>query len=143
GKTQRMFTKVLKRSKQFTFVRVAIHEGKNRQLRRIFAKVGNAVLKLKRIRVGPVDLRTVKKGTARRLAIHEVAAIEARLAEIKQQGGHLETPPKRTEESERFSGEKAGQNHKRKRRLMEKDQKRNTQRQRRDGTPGRSGRGRR
>ncbi len=143
GKTQRMFTKVIKRSKQFTFVRVAIHEGKNRQLRRIFAKVGNAVLKLKRIRIGPVDLRTVKKGTARRLDASEVKAIEDRLAEIKKQGGHLATPPKRDENSERFSGEKAGLRHKKKRKRMEKEQKRNTNRVRRGGNLGRSNQRRR
>ncbi len=143
GKTQRMFTKILKRSKQMTTVRVVIHEGKNRQLRRIFAKVGNAVLKLKRIRIGPVDIRGVKKGTAKRLSVDDVKAIEARLAEIKKQGGHLATPPKRSEESERFSGEKAGQRHRQKRKRMEKQQKRQTQRTRRDGTAGRSNRSRR
>ncbi len=141
GKTQPMFVKVLKRSKQFTAVRVVIHEGKNRQLRRIFAKVGHAVLRLKRIRIGPIDIRGIRRGTARKLSAGDLKAIETRLEEIKAQGGHLVTPPKKSEVSERWSGEKAGKRHRQKRRHAARSQKR-TSRGRNQGG-GRSNRTRR
>lgn len=41
---------------------ITIHEGKKRQIRRMFEAVGNHVIYLKRIRIGQLKLGTLKKG---------------------------------------------------------------------------------
>jgi 23S rRNA pseudouridine2605 synthase len=58
-----------------TLVEVQIHEGRNRQVRRMFEAAGHPVTRLARIAVGPVRLGRLKPGTARRLTLEEVRAL--------------------------------------------------------------------
>ncbi len=51
---------------------IMIHEGRKRQVRRMFDKVGYHVLALKRVRVGTLDLGELKEGKIRQLSPHEV-----------------------------------------------------------------------
>lgn len=55
-----------------TLVRLTIHEGKNRQIRRMFEALGYEVLKLKREAIEDLTLEGLKKGEYRVLTIHEV-----------------------------------------------------------------------
>lgn len=55
-----------------TLVRLTIHEGKNRQIRRMFESLGYEVLKLKREAIEDLTLEGLKKGEYRVLTIHEV-----------------------------------------------------------------------
>ena len=55
-----------------TLVRLTIHEGKNRQVRRMFETLGYEVLKLKREAIEALTLEGLKKGEYRVLTIHEV-----------------------------------------------------------------------
>jgi len=55
-----------------TLVRLTIHEGKNRQVRRMFETLGYEVLKLKREAIEDLTLEGLKKGEYRVLTIHEV-----------------------------------------------------------------------
>ena len=55
-----------------TLVRLTIHEGKNRQIRRMFEALGYEVLKLKREAVEDLTLEGLKKGEYRVLTIHEI-----------------------------------------------------------------------
>ena len=55
-----------------TLVRLTIHEGKNRQVRRMFETLGYEVLKLKREVIEDLTLEGLKKGEYRVLTIHEV-----------------------------------------------------------------------
>ena len=50
---------------------VIIHEGKNRQVRRMFAAIGHEVLELKRVRFGKLVLGELKLGDIRPLKEHE------------------------------------------------------------------------
>ncbi|MCY4108228.1 MAG: pseudouridine synthase, partial [Chloroflexi bacterium] len=56
-------------------VRAILREGRNRQLRRMFAAVGHSVLRLKRVRIGPIQLGSLKPGKSRRLTEAEIAAL--------------------------------------------------------------------
>ncbi len=57
------------------WVRVTIREGKNRQVRRMFAAVGCEVRRLIRIRFGPLELGDLPAGDWRYLTGQEVAAM--------------------------------------------------------------------
>ncbi len=65
------------KKKQTAIVEITIHEGRNRQVRRMFEAVGNPVLKLKRERYGFLNLQGLKVGDARELSPHEVKQLRA------------------------------------------------------------------
>ena len=54
---------------------VELHEGRKRQVRRMFSEVGCRVLTLRRVAFGPVELGRLKAGGFRRLTPQEVAAL--------------------------------------------------------------------
>lgn len=51
---------------------IAIHEGKKRQVRRMFEELGYRILALKRVRIGSLLLGDLKEGEVRELSIYEV-----------------------------------------------------------------------
>jgi 23S rRNA pseudouridine2605 synthase len=53
-------------------VEIVLHEGRNRQVRRIAEAVGNEVVALRRVRFGPLGLGDLQEGAARRLSDTEV-----------------------------------------------------------------------
>ena len=55
-----------------TDVKITIHEGKNRQVRRMFEAVGVKVLNLKRVSIGKVELGNLPLGRWRYLTTHEI-----------------------------------------------------------------------
>ena len=59
-----------------TIVQITIHEGKNRQVRKMFESVGHIVLKLKRIAVGSVKLGNLKSGKWRHLTDREIRTLK-------------------------------------------------------------------
>ncbi|MGN7178412.1 pseudouridine synthase [Paenibacillus sp. FSL R5-0490] len=74
GKTAPAKTKLLSmdKKKQTAIVEISIHEGRNRQVRRMFEAIGHPVLKLKRERYGFLTLQGLSAGDARELTAHEV-----------------------------------------------------------------------
>ena len=58
-----------------TWISVEIHEGRNRQVRRMFDAIGHQVLRLRRVRVGPLSLGGLESGETRELRSDEVAAL--------------------------------------------------------------------
>ena len=57
-------------------VELTVHEGRNRQVRRMFEAIGHRVLELARTRFGPLRLGTLGSGEVRPLAPRERAALE-------------------------------------------------------------------
>jgi 23S rRNA pseudouridine2605 synthase len=53
-------------------IEIAIHEGRNRQVRRMAEAIGNEVLRLERVRFGTFELGALRPGEARRLSEEEV-----------------------------------------------------------------------
>ena len=62
-----------------TWLRVVIHEGRNRQVRRMCFAVGHVVRELVRTRVGPVGLGRLSRGAVRPLTPREIAALRRTL----------------------------------------------------------------
>ncbi len=80
-------------------LRLTIHEGRNRQVRRMCDVVGHPVVRLVRTRIGPLSDRSLKPGSWRVLDAAEVRALElAAAAEHtggEGTGGEDKTGPKR------------------------------------------------
>jgi 23S rRNA pseudouridine2605 synthase len=74
GKTSRAKVKASK-SRPFNYS-VSIHEGKKRQVRRMFAVLGYHVLELKRIRLGILRLGALPEGEIRELAPRQVQLLK-------------------------------------------------------------------
>ncbi len=56
-------------------IEVTIHEGRNRQVRRMCEAVGHPVRSLRRVAFGPLGLGELPAGVARRLSAEEVSAL--------------------------------------------------------------------
>jgi 23S rRNA pseudouridine2605 synthase len=67
--------KRLKSQGESTWLEIVLAEGKNREVRRMLAKLEHKVMRLKRIAVGPVKLDRLPKGKARRLRPEEVTRL--------------------------------------------------------------------
>lgn len=63
---------ILKKEKGITMLSVIIHEGRKRQIRRMFEKVGNTVKRLVRVREAGVDLRKLKISQGKYLFIDAI-----------------------------------------------------------------------
>src|SRR5205085_9281940 len=61
-------------------VRLVIHEGRNRQVRRMCDAIGHPVRRLVRTRIGPIADRSLPPGAWRELTQAEVRAIETSVA---------------------------------------------------------------
>ena len=61
----------------FSDMLVTIHEGRNRQVRRMFEAVGHRVLLLRRVRFGPLELGSLRRGEWRELTQEEIARLQA------------------------------------------------------------------
>jgi 23S rRNA pseudouridine2605 synthase len=57
-------------------LRITVHEGRNRQVRRMAEAVGHPVRRLVRTRIGPLRLGSLRPGDCRILTVEEVRALE-------------------------------------------------------------------
>jgi pseudouridine synthase len=72
GPTTGMDIKIERVGKDRTYMKVTLREGKNREIRRVFAKLGHPVISLKRVRIGDLNLHGLGEGKWRFLQLHEV-----------------------------------------------------------------------
>jgi len=64
-------------------IRLTVHEGRNRQVRRMCLAVGHRVVRLVRVRIGPLADRGLAPGEWRRLTVDEVKALEESVAKAR------------------------------------------------------------
>jgi len=74
GMTHPAKVKEVKSSPPFNYS-ITIHEGRKRQVRRMFAHLGYRVLALKRVRMGNLNLGDLPEGKTRELSAREVRAL--------------------------------------------------------------------
>jgi 23S rRNA pseudouridine2605 synthase len=60
-----------------SLIRVTVHEGRTRQVRKMCDAIGHPVRKLRRIRIGPLYDKTLKLGAFRELTAEEVRRLKA------------------------------------------------------------------
>ena len=69
--------RIIKEEAFATVVLVTIHEGRNRQVRRMFEENGHQVLQLRRVKFGPLELGDLPRGQWRDLTGEEVRRLQA------------------------------------------------------------------
>lgn len=84
GKTAPARIKKVRKEEANSWVEITIHEGRKRQVRRMFDRVGRSVIKLKRIRTGGLVLGDLPEGGFRYLTPEEVQGL--RELALKEQG---------------------------------------------------------
>ncbi len=75
GRTGPVRVRIDRRTRDWSICLVTVREGMNRELRRVFARVGFPVLDLTRTRIGPVSVRGLRPGQARPLTRAEVEGL--------------------------------------------------------------------
>ena len=76
-RTARAKVKLLSVKPLYTDMLVTIHEGRNRQVRKMVEQVGHQVVLLRRIRFGPLRLGDLPRGMWRELTPEELATLKA------------------------------------------------------------------
>jgi len=71
----------VKGARPTTRLTISIHEGRNRQIRRMCSAVGLPVWELRRIRMGPIGLGRLKPGQWRDLTRDEVRRLKSSVGE--------------------------------------------------------------
>jgi 23S rRNA pseudouridine2605 synthase len=84
GVARAVSVRVKKKHRDSTELEVVLNEGKNREIRRVLARIGHKVLRLKRIAIGSVKLGDLPAGDSRRLNQREVRDL---LAETERPTG--------------------------------------------------------
>ena len=70
--TKKCKAHIVETNKDYTKIHITITEGKNREIRKMFAAIGREVVLLKRIKVGELTLRGLDRGSWRKLSRQEV-----------------------------------------------------------------------
>lgn len=76
-KTSNAKAKIIKRDeeKNITRLEIVIHEGRNRQVRKMCEAIGKSVMALHRTKIGNIDVKDLKLGTWRYLSEEEVNSL--------------------------------------------------------------------
>ncbi|MBI3836586.1 MAG: rRNA pseudouridine synthase [Planctomycetia bacterium] len=84
--------KIKHQYRQSTLLEIVLNEGRNREIRRLLARVGHKAMRLKRIALGPVRLADLPSGQVRPLMREELKSLRQ-----ATRGGHAQSPrgPKR------------------------------------------------
>lgn len=85
--------KELKKKGQSAILEVILSEGQNREIRRLFARIGHKVLQLERVGIGPLKLGELPVGAYRPLTPLEVKKLHEYLSKPPDARGDVLPPP--------------------------------------------------
>lgn len=91
--------KIVKRTRQHSLLEITLHQGHNRQVRRMLAAEGHKVRELTRIRLGPLTLDGLKPGQSRPLSAQELRQLLKVAHQASEKGGSSDSPPRRRKSS--------------------------------------------
>jgi 23S rRNA pseudouridine2605 synthase len=69
--------KVVQRDRNRSVLEIVLGEGRNRQVRRMMARLGYKVRELTRIKIGPLSIRSLPTGAYRKLTSRELAKLRS------------------------------------------------------------------
>lgn len=87
GRAQPAQLRVIAARRDASSVDITIHEGRNRQVRRMFEELGHDVLGLTRLRFGPIGLGELTSGEIRDVSSRELSALRVIADEAKAGDG--------------------------------------------------------
>lgn len=90
GKTAPARIKKIRKEEANSWLEITIHEGRKRQVRRMFDRIGHSVIRLKRIRTGNLSIGDLPEGSYRHLEAAEVKAL--REASGRQPEPRIDSP---------------------------------------------------
>jgi 23S rRNA pseudouridine2605 synthase len=76
-----------------TRIELSIHEGRQRQVRKMFDAIGHPVVRLKRVRIGPIQDPNIPQGHWRELTPQEVGKLQRAAGLTAQARPAAQTPP--------------------------------------------------
>jgi 23S rRNA pseudouridine2605 synthase len=91
--------RIKSRQKRSTVLEMVLDEGRNREVRRLLARVGHKVQRLKRVAVGPVRLGDLPTGAVRQLSKKEIESLQQAVARGPRDHAHRPAgakPPRMT-----------------------------------------------
>jgi 23S rRNA pseudouridine2605 synthase len=83
GRTLPCRIRKIKKTEKNSWLEMTIHEGRNRQIRRMLEKIDHPVLKLKRIRMATLELADLPIGRYRYLTAQEIRFLKSHVAKSK------------------------------------------------------------
>src|SRR5262245_7289089 len=90
GRVRARRVKRLKRQGDSLWLQIVLNEGKNREIRRMLARLGHKVMRLERIALGPLRLGHLKPGKSRRLSRLEIEELRAAAARRDHPAGQTQ-----------------------------------------------------
>jgi 23S rRNA pseudouridine2605 synthase len=84
GKVKARNVRRVKPQGNSTWLRIVLTEGKNREIRRMLAKLSHKVMRLRRVAIGPIKLDKLPKGKARRVNAEELAGLRKFVASAQE-----------------------------------------------------------
>ena len=75
--TKKCKAHIVETNRAYTKIHITITEGKNREIRKMFAAIGKEVTLLKRIKIGEITLRGLDRGAYRKLSQQEIAYLNS------------------------------------------------------------------
>lgn len=108
GMTAPAVVNLVKSGEQNDWISVAIHEGRNRQVRRMCEAVSLSVVRLKRIRYGTLALGTLRSGKFRYLSDAEVRELFGEPAGVASAGRPQSRPQREVRQKPGSGGKSSG-----------------------------------
>jgi 23S rRNA pseudouridine2605 synthase len=85
---------VVKKAEGRTLLRIALHEGRKREVRRIFDSIGHPVVQLTRVQYGNIRLEGLDPGRSRPLTNREVRELKALLSKKQERTESIHERPR-------------------------------------------------
>ncbi len=76
GKAKATSAKFIRKGKESSWIEITLTEGRNREIRRLLAKIGHKVRTLKRVSIGPLKIKDLPSGAHRELSGSELTALK-------------------------------------------------------------------
>lgn len=93
SRTSRSQLSIIKRDRDRTLLYMELREGRNRQIRRMLAKLGYPVKKLRRVRLGTLSLKGLAPGQWRELSARELSSLRRSAYRVRDQVGAEKPSP--------------------------------------------------